>query len=233
MSWEGNWHARTHKHTHSLEIETSHWAAGFFTENVMFSQAQIIKILQAASSEQLVGFHRLVFHGFRWNHIFVPWQIFESPTAQMILKLKLEHQQRSLHILPTLSTGFSVLFSALDPVPQSLWASYHVFGLLSWGHGLCTAILTLTAAACVRSRQSCGAIMTPVSGRLIPGRCLCRLKAPLSCTTCPSAWRWLLLAAQVTAPSCRALHSLASDQGPNTCWCLLSFFRSERRTLAD
>lgn len=45
-----------------------------------------------------------------------------------------------------------MLFTAIDPVPPSLWASYHVFGLLSWGHGLCTAILTLTAAACVRTR---------------------------------------------------------------------------------
>lgn len=55
-----------------------------------------------------------------------------------------------------------MLFTAIDPVPPSLWASYHVFGLLSWGHGLCTAILTLTAAACVRTGQSCDAILTSV-----------------------------------------------------------------------
>lgn len=48
--------------------------------------------------------------------------------------------------------GFSVIFTLMDPVPQSLWASYHVFGLLSCGQGLCTAILTLTAEACVRTR---------------------------------------------------------------------------------
>lgn len=67
MSWEGNWHT----HTYTIKIQTSHWAAGVFTEILLFWQAQIIKILQAASSEQPVGLHRLVFHGFRWNHIFL------------------------------------------------------------------------------------------------------------------------------------------------------------------
>ncbi|XP_050930576.1 uncharacterized protein LOC127143121 [Lates calcarifer] len=50
--------------------------------------------------------------------------------------------------LSFIASGFSVVFTLLDPVPQSLWASYHVFGLVSCGQGLCTAILTLTAAAC-------------------------------------------------------------------------------------
>ncbi|XP_070813749.1 uncharacterized protein [Chaetodon trifascialis] len=49
------------------------------------------------------------------------------------------------------ASGFSVVFTLLDPVPQSLWASCHVFGLLTCGQGLCTAILTLTAAACVKT----------------------------------------------------------------------------------
>lgn len=49
------------------------------------------------------------------------------------------------------ASGFSVIFTLIYPVPQSLWASYHVFGLLTCGHGLCTAILTLTAAACAKT----------------------------------------------------------------------------------
>ncbi|XP_036955647.1 uncharacterized protein LOC119020451 [Acanthopagrus latus] len=53
--------------------------------------------------------------------------------------------------LSFIASGFSVVFTLIDPVPQSLWASYHVFGLLSCGHGLCTTILTLTAAACVKT----------------------------------------------------------------------------------
>ncbi|XP_040889585.1 uncharacterized protein LOC121179061 [Toxotes jaculatrix] len=53
--------------------------------------------------------------------------------------------------LSFIASGFSVIFTVLDPVPQSLWASYHVFGLLSCGQGLCTAILTLTAAACAKT----------------------------------------------------------------------------------
>ncbi|XP_041836764.1 uncharacterized protein LOC121636964 [Melanotaenia boesemani] len=50
--------------------------------------------------------------------------------------------------LSFIASGFSVIFTLLDPVPQSLWAAYNVFGLLSFGHGLCTAILTITAAEC-------------------------------------------------------------------------------------
>nr|XP_046239416.1 uncharacterized protein LOC124056233 [Scatophagus argus] len=53
--------------------------------------------------------------------------------------------------LSFIAAGFSVIFTLIEPVPQSLWASYHVFGLLTCGQGLCTAILTLTAAACVKT----------------------------------------------------------------------------------
>ncbi|KAG7495053.1 hypothetical protein JOB18_043087 [Solea senegalensis] len=53
--------------------------------------------------------------------------------------------------LSIIASGFAVTFTLLEPVPQSLWASYHVFGLLSCGQGLCTAILTLTAAACAKT----------------------------------------------------------------------------------
>ncbi|XP_078104859.1 uncharacterized protein LOC144516979 [Sander vitreus] len=53
--------------------------------------------------------------------------------------------------LAFIASGFSVIFTLIDPVPQSLWASYHVFGLLTFGQGLCTTILTLTAAACVKT----------------------------------------------------------------------------------
>lgn len=48
--------------------------------------------------------------------------------------------------------GFAVILTLMDPVLQGLWASYHVFGVLSFGHGVCTTILTLTAAACVRKK---------------------------------------------------------------------------------
>uniref|UniRef100_UPI003AAF020F uncharacterized protein n=1 Tax=Centroberyx gerrardi TaxID=166262 RepID=UPI003AAF020F len=52
--------------------------------------------------------------------------------------------------LSFMASGFSVIFTLIDPVPQSFRASYHVFGLLSFCQGLCTTILTLTAAACCR-----------------------------------------------------------------------------------
>ncbi|XP_059925075.1 uncharacterized protein LOC132470452 isoform X2 [Gadus macrocephalus] len=47
-----------------------------------------------------------------------------------------------------IASGFSVLLTVLEPVPVSFRAAYHVFGLLSFGQGLCTTILTLTATAC-------------------------------------------------------------------------------------
>ncbi|MED6248278.1 hypothetical protein ATANTOWER_030722 [Ataeniobius toweri] len=53
--------------------------------------------------------------------------------------------------LSIVASGLSVVFTLLDPVPQGLWAAYHAFGLLSCGHGLCTTILTLTAAACAKT----------------------------------------------------------------------------------
>ncbi|XP_039468070.1 uncharacterized protein LOC120440207 isoform X1 [Oreochromis aureus] len=53
--------------------------------------------------------------------------------------------------LSLMASGFAVIFTLTDPVPQSLWAAYHVFGLLSCGQGLCTTILTLTAAACAKT----------------------------------------------------------------------------------
>ncbi|XP_038128889.1 uncharacterized protein LOC119775084 [Cyprinodon tularosa] len=53
--------------------------------------------------------------------------------------------------LSIIASGLSVVFTLLDPVPQGLWAAYHVFGLFSCGHGLCTTVLTLTAAACANT----------------------------------------------------------------------------------
>ncbi|XP_068598172.1 uncharacterized protein [Brachionichthys hirsutus] len=50
-----------------------------------------------------------------------------------------------------IAAGFSVTFTLIEPIPQGLWASYHAFGLLSCGQGLCTAILTLTAGDCVKT----------------------------------------------------------------------------------
>ncbi|XP_059184856.1 uncharacterized protein LOC131968130 [Centropristis striata] len=50
-----------------------------------------------------------------------------------------------------IASGFSVIFTLIDPVPQSLWASYHMFGLLTCVQGLCTVILTLSAAACAKT----------------------------------------------------------------------------------
>ncbi|XP_030231401.1 uncharacterized protein LOC115557604 isoform X3 [Gadus morhua] len=54
-----------------------------------------------------------------------------------------------------IASGFSVLLTVLEPVPVSFRAAYHVFGLLSFGQGLCTTILTLTATSCVSQASRC------------------------------------------------------------------------------
>lgn len=94
-------------------------------------------------------------------------------------------KQRSLVLNITLLIGFSVVFTLIDPVPQGFWASYHVFGLLSFGHGVCTSIMTLTAAACVRKNK-------PYTSGLLKKLkhlnhlyiCIHRPKPHLSCITC-------------------------------------------------
>lgn len=55
----------------------------------------------------------------------------------------------------TVSIGFSVLLTVLEPLPPSLRAAYHVFGLLSFVQGLCTTIFTLTATSCVSQASEC------------------------------------------------------------------------------
>ncbi|XP_056156829.1 uncharacterized protein LOC130130990 [Lampris incognitus] len=81
--------------------------------------------------------------------------------------------------LSFVASGFSVIFTLIDPVPQSFRAAYHVFGLLSFSQGLCTTILTLTAAACAHTTPelyylsvSLTAACTFATGKLAPSYCL-------------------------------------------------------------
>lgn len=48
-------------------------------------------------------------------------------------------------------SGFAVALTLIDPVPQSFSVAFHLFGVISFAQGLCTALLTLLAADCVRS----------------------------------------------------------------------------------
>ncbi|XP_074501170.1 uncharacterized protein LOC141773237 [Sebastes fasciatus] len=73
------------------------------------------------------------------------------PTSSRYCRQPLLNNLSASIALSFVASGFSVIFTLIDPVPQSLWASYHVFGLLTCGQGLCTAILTLRAAACAKT----------------------------------------------------------------------------------
>uniref|UniRef100_UPI0037E76E44 uncharacterized protein n=1 Tax=Semicossyphus pulcher TaxID=241346 RepID=UPI0037E76E44 len=111
----------------------------------------------------------LAYHGSRWiprskrlkfqivNAVFtalvlVPqFYVMARPKSSRYCSQPLLNNLSASIALSFIAAGFSVIFTLIDPVPPSLWASYHVFGLLTCGHGLCTAILTLTAASCVRN----------------------------------------------------------------------------------
>ncbi|XP_065811132.1 uncharacterized protein [Labrus bergylta] len=77
--------------------------------------------------------------------------ILGSPKSSRYCNQPLLNNLSASIALSFIAAGFSVIFTLTDPVPQSLWASYHVFGLLTCGHGLSTAVLTLTAASCAKT----------------------------------------------------------------------------------
>ncbi|KAI4902098.1 hypothetical protein NFI96_013177, partial [Prochilodus magdalenae] len=56
-----------------------------------------------------------------------------------------------------MGTGLAVTLTLTDPVPKSIRAAYHTFGVLSFTQGLCTIILTHSAPQCV-SKYHTGAV---------------------------------------------------------------------------
>ncbi|TRY69816.1 hypothetical protein DNTS_000593 [Danionella cerebrum] len=50
-----------------------------------------------------------------------------------------------------IATGLAVAVTLTDPVPKSIKAAFHTFGLFSFIQGLCTAILTLNAPQCANT----------------------------------------------------------------------------------
>ncbi|XP_035243450.1 uncharacterized protein LOC118210984 [Anguilla anguilla] len=54
-------------------------------------------------------------------------------------------------MLSLVATGFAVVFTLLDPVPQAFKAAFHVFGVVSFAEGLCTTVLTATATTCAKT----------------------------------------------------------------------------------
>ncbi|XP_061639419.1 uncharacterized protein LOC133483003 isoform X2 [Phyllopteryx taeniolatus] len=77
--------------------------------------------------------------------------VMARPTSARYCKQPLLNSLTASIALSLFASGFSVVFTLIDPVPQGLWASCHVFGLLSFGHGVCCAIMTLAAAACAKT----------------------------------------------------------------------------------
>ncbi|NP_001353333.1 uncharacterized protein isoform X2 [Danio rerio] len=50
-----------------------------------------------------------------------------------------------------IATGLSIAITLTDPVPKTIRAAFHTFGLFSFIEGLCTVILTLTAPQCANT----------------------------------------------------------------------------------
>ncbi|XP_039857596.1 uncharacterized protein LOC120714964 isoform X2 [Simochromis diagramma] len=90
----------------------------------------------------------MAYHSSRW----IPKnQRLRLPKSSRYCRQPLLNNLSASVALSLMASGFAVIFTLTDPVYQSLWAAYHVFGLLSCGQGLCTTILTLTAAACAKT----------------------------------------------------------------------------------
>lgn len=137
-----------------------------------------------------------------------------------------------------------MIFTLTDPVHQSLWAAYHVFGLLSCGQGLCTTILTLTAAACVRKKKAILASSTPQKNS-----CSMSMISMYVCSqakTTPELYYMSLVLTVVSAISTGErqlslslahwrIHSFikSSFRRTNTCFCPFRFFHGQRRTVAN
>ncbi|XP_045932328.1 uncharacterized protein LOC123987444 isoform X3 [Micropterus dolomieu] len=106
------------------------------------------RLSECATSMFLYMLIFMAYHGSRW----MPRnQRLKLPKSSRYCRQPLLNNLSASIAFSFVASGFSVIFTLIDPVPQSLWASYHVFGLLTCGHGLCTAILTLTAAACAKT----------------------------------------------------------------------------------
>ncbi|XP_077385011.1 uncharacterized protein LOC144023429 [Festucalex cinctus] len=74
--------------------------------------------------------------------------VIARPTSARYCKQPLLNSLTASVGLSLVASGFSVVFTLIELIPQGLWASCHAFGLLSLGHGVCCATLTLTAATC-------------------------------------------------------------------------------------
>lgn len=175
-----------------------------------------------------------------------PWWLQVSLLSSAVPKQILsQHLHRFNRNSDCFFQGFAVIFTLTDPVHQSLWAAYHVFGLLSCGQGLCTTILTLTAAACVRKKKSNISQFNPSK------------KTPAAyqwflCTVCsqakttPELYYMSLVLTVVSAISTGErqlslslahwiIHSFikSSFRRTNTCFCPFRFFHGQRRTVAN
>ncbi|XP_034143397.1 uncharacterized protein LOC117592947 [Esox lucius] len=91
------------------------------------------------------------------NAIFVALVLFPQlyvltrPKSSRFCHQPLLNNLTAFIVLSFMATGFAVTFTLMDPVPQRFRAAYHAFGLLSFGQGLCTMALTLTAQQCVKT----------------------------------------------------------------------------------
>ncbi|XP_066547451.1 uncharacterized protein LOC136714048 [Amia ocellicauda] len=53
--------------------------------------------------------------------------------------------------LTFMASGFAVVLTLKDPIPQALKAAFHAFGVASFTAGLCTTVLTASAAPCAKT----------------------------------------------------------------------------------
>ncbi|XP_034155601.1 uncharacterized protein LOC117596078 [Pangasianodon hypophthalmus] len=74
--------------------------------------------------------------------------ILTRPKSSRYCEKPLLNNLIALIVFSVMATGLAVTLTLTDPVPKSIRAAYHTFGVLSFTQGLCTIILTFNAPQC-------------------------------------------------------------------------------------
>ncbi|KAK1796437.1 hypothetical protein P4O66_009490, partial [Electrophorus voltai] len=94
--------------------------------------------------------HFLVHAAFQSSRWFPRNQRLKLPKSSRYCDKPLLNNLIALIVFSFMATGgLAVTLTLTDPVPKSIRAAYHTFGVLSFTQGLCTIILTYNAPQCV------------------------------------------------------------------------------------
>ncbi|XP_062853514.1 uncharacterized protein LOC134316908 [Trichomycterus rosablanca] len=77
--------------------------------------------------------------------------VLTRPKSSRFCEKPLLNNLIAIIVFSFMATGLAVTLTLTDPVPKSIRAAYHTFGVLSFTQGLCTIFLTFTAHQCEKT----------------------------------------------------------------------------------